>query len=249
MANEKPEIQENELKTKAHLQAYDLLKTSAAWLDNPDNELFGLLEFDDNSLSIAVKAAVLASACLKKAALDIQLISGIEDTNKYGKTVIDAMNDLTALANEFDESGDENLIKRASVLDEILITMASGVEQQEILKQNFDKKIAEIKERSKKMNDPSFQKKIATEPAAPQKKEYRPLEAPLSTRYCPDHPGASLARIRDNVWYCLYDSKQYDFSAGYTTMKGNKVPPSSVENQTADLENVSFPVIFGDKTK
>lgn len=235
------EYHKDELKTKAHLMAYDLLKSQASWLENPNNEIFSLLEFDDDSLNIVARAAIIASAVLKKAALDIQLSSGIEDTNKYDKNIVDAMNDLKKLADEFDESGNEDLIKKASLLDEILITMASGVEERKKLEQKFDNKIAEIKERAKnKLNT-----KIATEPNKENKKELRPLEAPLQTRYCPDCPGDSLTRIRDDVWYCIGCGKQFDFKSGYTTAKGNKVPGTATENQTRDLGDVGFRPMLG----
>jgi len=66
-------------------------------------------------------------------------------------------------------------------------------------------------------------------------KKYRPLEAPLSTRYSPDMPGVSLMRIGDNVYQCPVTKKIFDFRSGYTTAKGNKIPGGDVTNQTQHL--------------
>jgi len=251
---ENPEQLPDELSAKAHLAAYDLLKSTAAWLESPNNEVFGLLEFDENSLAIAARASIIAAEVIKKAAIDIQLVSGVKDTNKYSKDMIDAMSDLAALANEFDISGDDNLVKKAGVLDEILVTMASGVEAQKEFQNKFDKKIAEIKEKSKRIKEDekakSGVKLTATESKGDQKKndrrECRPLEESLSTRYCRKCTGL-LARLREDLWYCVDCSQQVNFKEGYTTAKGNKVPGSSVENQTADLANPTIDVMFGDK--
>ncbi len=241
---------ELELKSKCHLHAYDLMKSTAGWLDNPDNEIFGLLEYDDDSLAIAAKACVIASAILKKAALDIQLVSGIDDTNKYSKDILDAMSDLKSLADNFDSSGDENLMKTAGVLDEILLTITSNVQQQEAFKKNFEKKIDDIKKRSKeaksKLTSEATEDKEKSEKKE-KDKSLRPLEAPLSSRYCPDHHGESLCRLSENVYYCPMTKKQYDFENGYVTDKGNKVPGTTVSNQTMDSNDISIKVMFGDQ--
>ena len=72
-------------------------------------------------------------------------------------------------------------------------------------------------------------------------KEYRPLEASLMTRFCPDHPGVMMNRVEDRVFQCSLDQKTYDFENGYTTLKGNKVPGSSVNNNHFDNnQQVSF---------
>lgn len=239
----------DEMRIKSHLLAYDLLKTTAGWLENPDNEVFGLLEFDDESLSIAAKASVIASEVLKKAALDIQLITGIKDTNKYQKDIVDAMYEIKALADSFDSSGNEALIKKANVLDEILIIMASSVEEQKKLHEKFDKKIAEIKARSKKLNEDALVEKIAVEAKKPEpKKIARPLENSLKTRYCPKCTGGLLARLRVDVWYCMNCGQQSDFEDGFEKLNGTIVPGTSVSKQTSDnLDGVTITAIFGDK--
>ena len=81
--------------------------------------------------------------------------------------------------------------------------------------------------------------KIATEENKESKRELRPLEAPLSSRYCPDHPGAGMTKVRDDVYCCSLCSKQFDYRNGYTTAKGNKIPGTSADRQTANLGHIS----------
>ena len=76
-------------------------------------------------------------------------------------------------------------------------------------------------------------------------KEYRPLEAPLSTRTCPDHPGAQIARVGEDTYQCSLDKKVYNYKGGFTTMKGNVIPGGDVSAQTQALgdraiEHMSF---------
>lgn len=252
---------DQELEKKHHLMAYDLMQSTAGWLENADNELFGLLEYSDDSVNIAAKACVLAAAILKKAALDIQLVSGIEDTNKYEKDMVEAISDLKSIADSLDASGDDSLMKKASALDEILFTIVSNVEEQEEFKKSFARKIEEIKKHSYdlKHGNPvspisnivsigapqSKENAAASEKKNSSSKDLRPLQAPLSTRYCPDHPGEMLMRISDGVYQCMLDHKEYDFKSGFTTAKGNKVPGTSVENQTINNNDIAIKTMFG----
>ena len=157
------------LNHEAHIVAYDLLNSTANWLEDPNNEVYGCLEDNEESLTIAAHACLLASAILKKATLDIQLISGIEDTDM---TKIEAaLNKLQALADELDSSGDSRLQKKAGVLDEILLTVAADVEEKNRYKQEWSKRIKEIKQRAAQANT---QTKVATESASksePEKKK------------------------------------------------------------------------------
>jgi len=69
---------------------------------------------------------------------------------------------------------------------------------------------------------------------SPYMKEYRMMEHPLSTRTCPDHAGAQMARVGDSMWQCDLDKKVYNYQTGYTDEKGNKVPGGDVSAQTPD---------------
>lgn len=241
MANQKDDL----LKEKNHLLAYDIIKSTASWIENPDNEIFGLLEYDDDSLNIMARAAVIASAVLKKAAMDIQVISGVADTNKYEKDIVDAMNELKVIADELDLSGDEKLMKKASVLDEILVTMASSVEAQENLKRNFEKKIAEIKARSKS-NGSFSQIKTSTEARSNEKSghEARPLEASLSTRYCPKCGGGMTFPTGEDEVTCTLCHAKVNYREGYTKPNGTRVPGTSADRQTEALKDVSIDGMF-----
>lgn len=230
-----------ELKEKNHLLAYDLLKTFAKWLDSPDNEVFCLLEYDENSLKVAANASVLAAAILRKAAFDIQLISNIADTNKYEYDMSDALKNLESLANELDSSDDPELVKKASLIDEILITLSSSVDEQEKFKKAMDKKINDIKKRHKDPKPNKVGEKVASIDDTEGNK-YRPLQAPLSSRHVPGMAGVMLARISDGLYYNIETGEQIDFNNGYK-LNGKTVPGTSVENQT-DLENVVIPAQF-----
>jgi hypothetical protein len=232
---------------EAHLIAYDIIKSTAQWLENPENEIFGLLEYNNDSLSLAAKACILASAILKKAALDIQVVSGVEDTNKYEYTLCDALDSLEKLANEFDSSENPELVKKAGALDEILLTITSSITEQEKFNKAFEKKIEEIKKASKGLVSKEQSVVKASIDDTEKGKELRPLQAPLNTRHCPDHPGVMLVRIKDGLFYCPLNSKQYDFYNGYTTEKGNNIPGTTVQQQNDELNDFSMPTMFFDK--
>jgi hypothetical protein len=67
-------------------------------------------------------------------------------------------------------------------------------------------------------------------------KQYTIMEAPLSTRYCPDHPGVPLMRVGDHQAQCELDKKIYNYETGYTLNNGSKVPGGDVSQQTAVLD-------------
>jgi len=69
------------------------------------------------------------------------------------------------------------------------------------------------------------------------------LEAPLSTRYCPDHPGVQIARVGEHLWQCELDKKSYNFETGFELNNGSKVPGGDVAQQTQGL-NLPYHAIF-----
>ena len=225
------------LNNECHQLAYELLKSTASWLENHDNEIFTLLEEHDDSVNIAAKACVEAAEILKKANLDIQIISGIQEQRK---DVTHALEQLQSLANDLDSSGDPNLIKKASLLDEILLTVAADVEEKKRFEDRMNQKIAEIK--NKKTN----KKALAGESKAKEGKVFEENEASLSTRYCPDHPGEPVLRIGDGIVQCSLTGKIYNYNEGFVTEKGNKVPGTSVENQTNHDTHLSNPLSVSD---
>jgi hypothetical protein len=68
------------------------------------------------------------------------------------------------------------------------------------------------------------------------------VEGSLSTRYCPDHVGVPTIRLTDNVVQCVIDGKVYDYSSGYVNYKGQRVPGSSISEQTPAQSNSEIPM-------
>lgn len=150
-----------------------------------------------------------------------------------------SLRSLQELTNSLADSNDGSLQKTAEMLDQILLTLAiDNTAKRNEFKANFAAKIAEIKAKKdshKENNDKikqSFKGQEAAEAVDKQLKHYAPMEAPLKTRTCPDHPGYQIQRISDDVYQCSLDKKTYDFKAGFTTLNGNKVPGTSVEMQS-----------------
>ncbi len=157
------------------------------------------------------------------------------------------LDEIAALASAFDESGDPLLKKQASVLDELLLSIAAPKNAAREARKVSDDEVNRIREeRSKTRREEAYEEprkahadmnnaKEQAKAVAKQVKRYRPLEAPLQTRYPPDRPGGQMTRITDHVYQDIVTGIVYDFKAGYTTQKGNEVPGSSVENQTRQL--------------
>lgn len=155
------------------------------------------------------------------------------------------LDEMVALANAWDESGDPLLISQASVIDEVLLTIGAQKSVVADAKRAFDTEIEKIrakqpvgkdpykivKEEHDKNNEVEEAKKLIADAV----KQYRPLESGLNTRTCHDHPGAQMARIGDGIYQCSLDKGIYNYQSGFTTMKGNKIPGGDVANQTQSL--------------
>lgn len=156
---------------------------------------------------------------------------------------------IAALASAYEKSGDPLLMKEAELLDEILLTIAVPKTTVRAAKQAQDIEVARIKERNKQDKDDEqnpytvvkaeLDKQNRVEESrqmiADKVKEYRPMEAPLNTRTCPDHPGAQMSRIAEHTFQCAMDKAIFNYETGYTTMKGSKIPGGDVANQTQAL--------------
>lgn len=164
-----------------------------------------------------------------------------------GALTPEALDEMAVLASEFDASGDPLLMKQAALLDEILLTIGAPHGVVAAAKRAQDNEVAKIKNKNKtetvdlykfvkEEHDKQNRVVEAVKAINDKVKEYRPLEAAMSTRSCPDHPGAQLGRIGENIYQCSMDKGVYDFQAGFTTMKGNKVPGGDVSTQTQALE-------------
>ena len=220
----------------------DMLTAIASWLESPNNEAILLAEYHEDSLKVVAESCVLAAALLKNAADHVGSIEPPEPS----KVTPEAVEEIAALAAAFDASGDPGLKKQASVLDELLLSIAAP--PPEGRKDLLDARTEELK---KKYEDPRKElhevNKLADSEKAIEKsqmtKEYKILEAPLSSRYCPDHPGVQIARVGEHMWQCELDKKSYNFETGFELNNGAKVPGGDVSQQTQGI-NVPYHAIF-----
>lgn len=215
----------------------EMLQAIATWLESPNNEALLLAEEDEKCAQVVAESCVLAAALIKKAAEEVEGMEPAEPS----KITSESLDELAALAAAFDASGDPVLLKQASVLDELLLSIAAPpnafserMELQEDVVKDFKKKYEEPAEALHKLNAVETAEKAIDK--SNMTKKYTVLEAPLSSRYCPDHPGAPIYRIGENLWQCDLDKKSYNFSTGFELHNGSKVPGSDVTNQTQVYE-------------
>lgn len=213
-------------------------------LSSPDNELMQLGErvlSDEDYVMFA--QSLLGAASGVGAALKI-----VNESDTLVETISeDSIDELGALAQALDETDDPILKKQAAAIDELLMTIGADPKVQMAFKKAESDEIERLRAKYretrgdreykdvKAQHDKENKAQEAIKAVDAKIKRYRPLEAPLSTRYSPDMPGVSLVRIGDGVYQCSVTNKIYDFRAGYTTMKGNKIPGSDVSNQTQHL--------------
>lgn len=199
-----------------------------------------LAEAEHNPALFVLVADVIAGsvARIEKAA---EQLKSIEPT-----ITTDTLDTIAQLAAALDDSNDSSLQKKASLLDELLVTISSpknalaeskakGEDEINRLREEYRAKTRDdlYNDRKERLDDMS-QKKAIQKGVKEQVKEYRPMEGPLQTRYCPDHPGVSTIRLGDRIYQCALDHKIYDYTVGYTTQKGNQIPGGGVEHQVSD---------------
>jgi hypothetical protein len=222
----------------------DMLQAIASWLESPNNEALLLAEYHEDSMKIVAENCILAAALLKNAASQVSEMEPPEES----KITSESLEEIANLATALDSSGDSQLKKQASVLDELLLSIAAPPNAYAERKDLQDQRLVELK---KKYEDPRKElyetNKIADSEKAIDKsnmtKTYKILEAPLSSRYCPDHPGVQIARIGEHMWQCELDKKAYNFETGFELNNGAKVPGGDVAQQTQGL-NIPFHTIF-----
>jgi len=211
----------------------EMLTAIASWLESPDNEAILLAEYDEECLQIVANSCVQAAALLKITAEAVEDIEPPEES----KITPESVEELANLATALDESGDPALQKQASVIDELLLTIASPPDAVAQRQDLLDKRLEEVKKKYEQpRKDLSEVNKIADSEKLIENsnmtKQMDILEAPLSSRYCPDHPGAQMARVGEHMWQCELDKKIYNFETGFTLNNGTKVPGGDVSNQT-----------------
>lgn len=222
------------------MKSRELLEKLAQSLLDPCSDLLVLAE-QEGTLPIIAAAVVETVEIFRKASEEILEAS----------ITPEFLDEVAAIATAMQNSGEPELIKEASMLDELLLTF--GTPQAEITKAKSaqDATIEKIKgqqdpfKKVKEEQDKDNKVEEARKLIADAIKKYRPLEHPLSTRTCPDHPGALMIRVADDVYQCAMDKAIYNYITGFTTMKGEKVPGGDVANQTQALferpnEHTSF---------
>lgn len=216
----------------------EMLEAIASWLENPDeNEAILLAEYNDKCLEVVAQHCVEAAACLKKAAGIVENLEPVEPS----VITAESLEELSLIAEAFDASGDPALKKQASVIDELLLSIAAPPDAYKAIKAAKTQREEDLK---KKYENPrseleSFNKVEDSKKAIDQSemtKDYRVLEAPLSTRYCPDHAGVPVIRVGDHIWQCELDKKVYNFDVGFELNNGNRVPGGGVEYQTQPVD-------------
>jgi hypothetical protein len=222
----------------------EMLTAIANWLESPYNEALLLAEYDQECLKVVAASCVEAANALKTAAEQVEGIEPPEESKITPESIVE----IAALAAAFDASGDPELKKQASVLDELLLSIAAPPNAYAERKDLQEQRLVEIK---KKYEDPRKElhntNLIGRSEKAIEKsdmtKQMRILEAPLSSRYCPDHAGVQITRVGQGMWQCEMDKKVYNFESGYTLNNGDHVPGGDVSQQTQGL-NVPYHAIF-----
>jgi hypothetical protein len=199
----------------------------AAWLEDSNNELLVEVDGDDNKLAAVAEALIGAADVVKNAA------------KKFDKEILitaEELEILSVVAGEFDNSGDEELIKQANAIDELLYTISNN-HSLAALKKAQEDKIEQIKDKYKAIK-PIIDDINKISDAVKDVKEshvYQPTRVKsqdLSQRNCPDHNGVGLVRIGEGEWQCSLDRKVYSWSQGFTDLHGKVYPPQGVENQS-----------------
>lgn len=185
-------------------------------------------------------AVAAASTLLEDVADDM-------DANADHSMTEQQWDEAVATIKAFRETGDDFLKKHASVMEEILLSIGAQknaakesrkATEDEINRLRAERRRSRMEEAYIKPRDEHhdmWNSKAQAKAVEQQVKRYVPLEAPLQTRYPPDRPGGQMTRISDHVYQDITTGIIYDYKAGYTTQKGNKIPGGSVENQTRQL--------------
>lgn len=207
---------------------------------------------DDLLVNASTKSPEVFQKVATAVAAASTLLEGVADdmdNNASFEITPQQLDEIAALASAFDESEDPLLKKQASVLDELLLSIAAPKNAIAISKKTTEDEINRLRsERRKTREEEAYDepRKVLSEienakeqakAVEQQVKRYIPMEAPLQTRYPPDRPGGQMVRITDHVYQDIVTGIIYDFKAGYKTQKGNDIPGTSVEEQTRALND------------
>jgi hypothetical protein len=204
----------------------------AELIENPENEALIEAENHEECLNVVADALAHAAEVLKIAAEQVELIAPVEES----AITEESLEEMAAIAEAFSESEDPMLMKQADVLDEVLMLFGERKVPVKSAKEIEDNRIETLKKkyhegRKKQLEMDGLVEAGKEVEKSPIYKQYRSMEQPLSTRSCPQH-FCSLHRVGENIYQCSLAGEQYDWSQGYTSEKGNKVPGGDVSNQT-----------------
>lgn len=212
-------------------------------------------KLEKSSDELIAEAALKGPEYLEKISTAIAaastLLTSVADDIDTNLTTADLsssdLDKIATLSEKLASSKDPEIRKQANVLDEILLTIAAPKNAVAEAKQMKEDAVNELaaKYRSDKIDELYHKPKKdlhkmhgfadMAKAVDTQVKDFRPLEAPLQTRYSPDMPGTPMVRITDGVYQDVTTGKIFDYINGYSTAKGNKIPGCSVANQIRDL--------------
>lgn len=214
------------------MRVSELLIAVANWLENENNEAILLAEHDEASLQATVKACISAAAILKMGAEEVEAIEPKEES----KLTPEALDHLNSVVSSLDASQNADFQKSAALIDELLLTLAAPPQWADLSKEAQENRLDVLKakyEDTKKELD-KMNNVVQSAEAIDKSsmfKDIRIMEAPLSTRSCPDHAGALLARVGEHMWQCQMDKKVYNWTTGFTNERGEKIPGGEVSAQ------------------
>jgi len=219
------------------------LRILAKKLENNSDKLLDNASYKGPEVFEKITTAVAAASTLLESVADDM------DNNADFNFTEQQLDEIAALATSFDQSNDPLLKKQASVLDELLLSIAAPKnsvakakqatedEINRLRKEYHTKRMEEAYDKPREVQSDLNNKKEIAKAVEQQVKRFIPMEAPLQTRYPPDRPGGQMTRISDNVYQDILTGIIYDFKNGYTTQKGNVIPGSCVENQNRLLSD------------
>jgi hypothetical protein len=230
------------------IRTAEMLNAIADWLDSEDNEALIASEHDDKCLQITAQGLVSAAKALRKTASEVDAVEvAPEDVFTFAD-----LEEMATIASEFDSSEDENIRKKAAMIDDVIMIIAADprkfVEQKIVAAgkiQEYRNELRKARERMKKseeerkgelarINRLDEVEKILDKSDVYKIDEESKLgrQMPLRSRHCPDHAGVMLMRLTDDEFQCPMDKKIYNFRDGYTKENGTHVPGRSVGEQS-----------------
>ncbi len=207
---------------------------------NSDDLLINASHKGPETFEKVATAVAAASTLLESVADDMEAKAEFRMTEQQFDEMVETIK-------AFNESGDDLLKKQASVMEELLLSIAAPKNAAQQVRKVTEDEVNRLREERRRARGEEAYIKPRQEhhdmwnsaaqakAVEQQVKRYVPLEAPLQTRYPPDRPGGQMTRITDHVYQDIVTGIIYDYKAGYTTQKGNKIPGGSVENQTRQL--------------